>query len=265
MSNLLAASVTESNPAMVWVFIIIGVVAAIEIAVFIIMLASNRKKSATVAEPLPEPERKLWGIAADTAVVKRNFTVGEQFNCEGLVVKARYNLPPVSQSITDYAVFTDEQLKELKESGEELPECYVVQPDMSTEGKRYVKIVCFGLSDVYAVSVNKEIATAPAAYTANAVHQKYVAHAEPAAHEIGTYEITVTATDKLKALYVVLVNGKKRATPAVRVVDGMAKIVAPVGDYMVELVGLPDEYEVNGELVSAVKRVAELKVKKNSD
>ncbi len=89
---------------------------------------------APVAVTEEEPkERELLGISLDTAVVQREFTVGDTFNCDGLLVTANYNVEPLSEQVFEFTVFT---------------------PDMNVEGKPTVTVAFGGKTAVYAISVN---------------------------------------------------------------------------------------------------------------
>ncbi len=81
----------------------------------------------------PSPERELVGITLDTEVVRREFTVGDEFECNGLVVTANYSAEPFSEHVEDYEV---------------------IAPDMSEEGKPFVTVVYKEKTAVYAVNVS---------------------------------------------------------------------------------------------------------------
>ena len=71
------------------------------------------------------------------------------------------------------------------------------------------------------------------------------------------YQIIVNAPQELNALQVALFNGINQVSSAVNVVDGKARIVAPVGEYFVRVFGLPDfDFEVEAETLSEGKRTA---------
>ncbi len=76
--------------------------------------------------------RSLVGITLDTSVVRREFVVGEEFNCMGLIVTADYDSEPFNEQVEDYEV---------------------EEPDMSAEGMPEVKISYRGMSATYQVSV----------------------------------------------------------------------------------------------------------------
>ncbi len=76
--------------------------------------------------------RALVGISLDTSVVRREFTVGEEFNCMGLIVTADFDAAPFSEPVSDYEVET---------------------PDMTAEGTPEVIVRYLGKSASYTVSV----------------------------------------------------------------------------------------------------------------
>ena len=96
----------------IWLIAIQAVLIVCAIALIIYLLLRRRYKQAaqevvyTVAEQpttqITEVERGLIGISLDLAVVKRMFTTGEDFDCEGMVVMAEYNVRPTTETILDY-------------------------------------------------------------------------------------------------------------------------------------------------------------------
>ncbi len=105
-------------------------------------------------EEEPEPERALVGITLDLAVVQREFTVGDEFNCDGLLVTANYTAEPVAENIADYTLVNEEEFGRLAEA-DELDGCYVVEPDMSKEGKYTVSVRYGEQTAPYTIAVNE--------------------------------------------------------------------------------------------------------------
>lgn len=128
--------------------VFLGVLLIIEILIFAILLVRNRRKSEV---------RKLVGITLDTAVVQREFTVGDKFNCDGLVVQAAYNLDPTSDNIVDFVVLTEEKLEAAKSNGA-LNGCYVVKPAMNEVGKKNITVVYQNQTAVYSIAINERVA-----------------------------------------------------------------------------------------------------------
>lgn len=156
----------DASSAMFWLLVIQGVLILIEIAVFCtLIIRSNRKnKDKTEQEPAPQnasqpvvviqqPEakevaRELIGITLDTGVVQRTFTVGEEFNCDGLLVHAQYSAAPTLETIPNYSVVdTDPPQGTLG--------CFVLRPDLSVAGKYNVTVRYNDNCTVYPISVEE--------------------------------------------------------------------------------------------------------------
>ena len=101
-------------------------------------------------------ERELIGISLDLSKVKREFKVGEEFNCDGLVVNAKYSTDPVDEVITDGVLLTQKQFKKLEKLTEKPACCYVVIPKMPTEGNVEVKVMYGTQIEGYTISVARE-------------------------------------------------------------------------------------------------------------
>lgn len=123
--------------------IVLGVLLIIEILIFAILLVRSRSKSS---------ERQLVGITLDTTIVQRQFTVGDEFDCDGLVVQANYNIDPTSENIVEYVVVSEEKLNEVKSQGE-ISCCYVVKPDMNEAGKNVVTVLYQDKESVYSIAI----------------------------------------------------------------------------------------------------------------
>lgn len=71
------------------------------------------------------------------------------------------------------------------------------------------------------------------------------------------YEIAVTAPEEIKSIQVALYNGNVQIGDAVNVESRKATILAPAGEYIIKVFGLPDsDYVVDAELLSAEKLTA---------
>lgn len=117
---------------------------------------------AVVAEPVveEEPERELVGISIDVRVVKREFVVGEEFNCDGLLITADFNVDPMTESIVEYSLI-DEELFSRIASASEIAGCYVIKPDMSTEGKKVVTVKYENMTAYYTIAVEQPVPEEP--------------------------------------------------------------------------------------------------------
>ena len=151
----------DEGTAMFWLLIIQGVLVLVEIAVFCtLILRSNRKKNGNeqstqngeqrvvvIQQPkADEVPREMVGLTLDLGVVQREFEVGDEFNCDGLVVHAEYNLAPTNESITSYSV-VDSDL------GPDAQGCYVVKPNLNEVGKVSVLVRYNDKTAIYPVSV----------------------------------------------------------------------------------------------------------------
>ncbi len=115
-------------------------IAAISLSVWIIV---NRRRKKSV--------RELAEISIDADAAKRVFTIGEEFNCEGLIVNAVYNLKPTTEQLS-FEVITADYFSRLSEAGV-ADGCYVVKPDMSKEGNDIVIIKYRDKATYYEISV----------------------------------------------------------------------------------------------------------------
>lgn len=161
----------DASTAMFWLLVIQGVLILIEIAVFCtLILRSNRKNKnndeqaqqpvqnvAQQAEPrvvviqqpkAEEVKRELTGLTLDLGVVQREFTVGDEFNCEGLVIHAEYNTAPTTETVSYYTVVDEEP--DASAQG-----CYVIKPDLSQAGKVTVGVRFNTVSTLYTISVEE--------------------------------------------------------------------------------------------------------------
>ena len=82
--------------------------AAVALIVFAILMLHkhvvSRGQGILVAREQVVKQRNLVGITLDTSAVKRNFNLGDPFDCEGLVVTANYDGEPFTEVVTDYTV-----------------------------------------------------------------------------------------------------------------------------------------------------------------
>ena len=92
-----------------------------------------------VTEPKAEVKRELTGISLDLGVVQREFTVGDDFSCDGLIIKAEYNLSPLSESLVDYTLIDSDAYIRMKKD-EAARGVYVIRPNLDTAGKKVVTI-----------------------------------------------------------------------------------------------------------------------------
>ncbi len=161
--------------ALFWLLVV--QVALIMFMVLVFAILIKRVGTNKIVVDTKPDERKLTGLTLDLSMVKRRFDVGEQFNCDGLVVTANYNLEPLSEPISKVAVFTPDTLEALQEQGP-IEICYVISADTSVEGKVSVTVCYQGQQAMYVVSVGEQEEVAPtvvAAAPVTAVVQEPVA------------------------------------------------------------------------------------------
>ncbi len=155
--------------ALFWLLIAQVVLVIFMVIVFAILILRVRKGTTQVVVQSDE-ERKLVGIELDTSLAPREFLVGEEFSCEGLLVTAHFNQDPYSEILHEITVLTPEKLQELMQDNkkiEDLEGCVVYVPKLDEEGKPTVTVAYKGKTAVYAVSVVTErAAAAPVAVAA---------------------------------------------------------------------------------------------------
>lgn len=79
------------------------------------------------------PVRSLQSITLNTDGVQKNFTVGDAFNADGLIVIANYNLEPLTVTVTEYRLSS---------------------PDMNTVGEKTVTVFYETATASYTISVS---------------------------------------------------------------------------------------------------------------
>lgn len=260
MLNLLNA--VKVSDALFWMLVVLGIILIVEIAVFAILMIYRKHKTPV------EKARQAVGITLDTQIVRREFRVGENFDPSGLIVTVHYNDDPLEETLHEFTIITPELVKKLAREGkqpEDLLGCRIYAPDLSVEGKPSVTVAFMNQTAAYAISVveSETVATEPKPVESRVIVQTVAAPvvapvvapvAAPVA-EMVEYAITVVAPEELDALQVALYNGAKRVGDAVNVENGKATIVAPAGEYLVRVFGLPDsDYEISGGLLSEDKR-----------
>ena len=107
-----------------------------------------------VTEPKQEVERVLTGISLDLGVVQRDFIVGDEFVCSGLIVLAEYNLCPTTESIVDYTVVDDVTYTRLAKQNK-THGVYVIRPYMYIAGKKVVTVRYEEQTAAYTISVEE--------------------------------------------------------------------------------------------------------------
>ena len=104
-----------------------------------------------------QTERMLCGITLDIVVVQRVFALGEEFNCEGLVINAQYNVKPKYESFVDYQIVDREQYDRMCQEGGFTSRC-VIKPDMNQAGDKTVFVYYSDQVESYTITVNGPVA-----------------------------------------------------------------------------------------------------------
>lgn len=119
----------------------------------------EQKVEAPVEEQ-PKPVRELTNLTLDTAVVQRDFEVGEEFNCDGLLVNASFSLAPMQETYADFSVVDSKTFDQVMKS--DAAGVYVCEPDLSTSGKKAVRVCVNKCIALYVVFVRDKKVQAPA-------------------------------------------------------------------------------------------------------
>ena len=83
--------------ALFWLLIAQVALVIFMVVVFAILIRRVKRGSTRVVVQDREEERTLVGIELDTSLVTREFAIGEEFSCDGLVITAHYNKDPYSE------------------------------------------------------------------------------------------------------------------------------------------------------------------------
>ena len=97
-------------------------------------------------------ERMLTGISLETGIVQRFFTVGEEFNCDGLLVNTYYNVEPMVQPVLGYSIVDEAEYNSLADV-EKLIGAYVIRPNLSEAGIKVVVVRYGNRQTLYTISV----------------------------------------------------------------------------------------------------------------
>ena len=127
--------------ALFWLLIAQVALIIFMVVVFAILVRRVTKNPAPVVIRGEEKERALVGIELDTSLAPREFVIGEEFSCEGLLITAHYNKDPYSEILHEITLLTPEKLAELMQDNkkvEDLEGCVVYVPKLEGEGKSAV-------------------------------------------------------------------------------------------------------------------------------
>lgn len=224
--------------ALFWLFFAVVVITVFMIIVFAVLISRvGKDKTIVVNAQAEEAEKVEYGI---TVTVPEGMPViqvalyngGNQIGLAVNLVDCRATIHAVPG---DYTV---------KLFG--LPEGYVAESEVLT-------------ADVRTATVT--VTEKPVEQRSGAPVVLYGSVTGKAQAETVDYEITVVAPEELSGLQVALFNGQNQVSEAANVVNGVARIAAPTGDYIVKVFGLPDDdFDVEAGLLSAENRTATVTV-----
>ena len=128
------------------------------------MMPQTQQQAAPAAIPAPQPApasdgrvlRETVSIAIDTVVVQRDFEVGEPFNCDGLLVTATFNSAPMTETYADHHIVDLRTFNQVMR--EDVSGVYVCEPDLSTPGKRVVRVCMNKHIALYIINVHDKVA-----------------------------------------------------------------------------------------------------------
>ena len=163
----------NSRTTAIWLIVIQAIIAVIAITLIVYLILHRWSKSHSqevvamaVAQPttqteviyVPEPkheeERELTGISLDLGVVQREFTAGDKFSCDGLIINAEYNVSPLTESLVDYTLIEEETYERLTKK-DKAHGVYVIKPSLYIVGKKVVTVKYGGQTAAYTISVNE--------------------------------------------------------------------------------------------------------------
>ena len=124
-----------------------------QVAVYTITVRAAKAAAATVAEQA-KAARELLSITLDLGVVQREFSVDDEFNCDGLLVNANYSAAPMTETRTDCNILDDRSFDKIVNHTKG---CFVAEPDMSVAGRKVVRVSLDGVLAIYTISVRPAV------------------------------------------------------------------------------------------------------------
>ena len=113
--------------------------------------AGQKQQQAAPVVAEPKAVRELQSVTLDTGVVQRDFEVGEEFNCDGLIVNANYSMAPTLEAHADYNIVDARTFDQLTN---QTNGCFVAEPDMSSAGRKVVRVSFNKQIAIYTISVH---------------------------------------------------------------------------------------------------------------
>ena len=201
----------------------------------------ERPAAVAVEERKVSVERTLMGISLEMGIVQRHFTVGDEFRCDGLVVKAFYNTEPITNTVITYAIVDDVEYQRMVEH-QKLVGAYVLRPSLNEAGIKFVVVKYKDRSTVYTISVKP---------SPNAVEKIVEVPVEK------IVEVPVeTIVEKVVEVPVEKVVEKVVEVPVERVVE------VPVEKVVEKIVEVPVERVVEVPVEKIVEKIVEVPVEK---
>ncbi|MCH5159337.1 MAG: hypothetical protein J1F66_00620 [Clostridiales bacterium] len=116
----------------------------------------NVRPAPVVAKPEPVVEqpkavRELVSVSLDLGIVQRDFNVGDEFNCDGLLVTGNYSLAPTMETRADFNILDARSFDQIIN---QTKGCFVAEPDMSVAGRKVVRVSLDGQIAIYTISVH---------------------------------------------------------------------------------------------------------------
>ncbi len=130
--------------------------------------------------------RELIELVADCNAVKSEFTLGEEFTCDGLIVNALYNRRPKSEVLTQFDVLTEDEYERLTGADAANGLC-VIKPNMADAGRAIVIIKYKGKATYYSIMV-AESAQEPIEEVPQEPVQEEIVQEEPVREEVSQEE-----------------------------------------------------------------------------
>lgn len=123
--------------------------------------------------PQEPAERMLTGISLETGIVQRYFTVGEEFNCDGILVNTYYNTEPMVHPVVGCTVIEESEYKKLNDV-QQLVGAYAFKPDLSRPGIRAVVVKYGKRTTVYTINVRPQVEATPVVQPEPVIVEKVV-------------------------------------------------------------------------------------------
>ena len=159
------------------------------------------KPEPVVVAEQPKAVRELVNVTLDTGVVQREFELGEQFNCEGLLINAVYSLAPTLETYSDYSVVDMATFDQLIKQADGR---FVCEPDMNSAGRKVVRVSMNKRIAIYTIVVNKPKKVEPEVEQVKPLPEPQVIYVDK--------EVPVTVEPERSMLYITLATDEVKKT-----------------------------------------------------